>query len=261
MALPIDGLMASVRGQAFRILVDATGEHYQGLSIAARRARKLGIIDDAMAKKLVQVDIAAAIVRHLSTISVEKFIVGLTAQLACDDMLVPAKDPTKTGNSDALDDDPLEKNDPWAEDARHLGTSPSQSATPSRCRRPPCRSTTPNRSATPCRRYPTPPPQTTEPQERYPEQETNPATPKPDGVHYSSADVAAPATESGSPLKQLTLVEAWARAAQRQQTNDMMSMMRDMITDQKALRDQLNKREAHTVHAPFCTGFVGFGSA
>ena len=64
-----------------RILSDATGSHYQGLRVAANHARALGIIDNAMSKKMTDVETAFNVMRHITSASATKLITGITTAI------------------------------------------------------------------------------------------------------------------------------------------------------------------------------------
>ena len=81
MAAGAEGLLAEVRGSAFRALCRATGLDADGLAVVARKARKLGIISPRTAKKLVRIDEAFSLVRHLSGPRADRFDAALRAEL------------------------------------------------------------------------------------------------------------------------------------------------------------------------------------
>jgi len=62
------GELSVLRSKCYRILCQALGEDFQGLAIAARRARGSGLIGNALCKKLVNLDTAFAISRHLNSV-------------------------------------------------------------------------------------------------------------------------------------------------------------------------------------------------
>ena len=77
-----EGLLCELRGASFRRLCSALHAEPQGLSIAARTARRAKLIDNKLAKQLVKVDEAYAIVRHLSQVRTLRCLRELDEQLA-----------------------------------------------------------------------------------------------------------------------------------------------------------------------------------
>ena len=63
------------------MISDKVHTSYVGLSVAARQARARKALSPTLAKKLVRIDTAFAIVRHLSRAKCEKFLVELEAGL------------------------------------------------------------------------------------------------------------------------------------------------------------------------------------
>ena len=82
MAACAEGLLAAVRGSTFRALCAATAQDADGLAVVARRARRLGLITPRTAKKLVRIDEAFCLVRHLSGPRVASFDAELRAELS-----------------------------------------------------------------------------------------------------------------------------------------------------------------------------------
>ena len=76
-----EALLASVHGHCLRALSDSAGKPFVGLSMAARGCWKDGSISNRMYKKVVRVDTAFAIVRHLTTQRVQQFMVDLGNEL------------------------------------------------------------------------------------------------------------------------------------------------------------------------------------
>ena len=76
-----EALLASLHGRALRLLTDRLGHTCQGLAVAARKARRAGLLDNRAAKKATQVDIAFAMVRHITKSKCEDFLCQLTQSL------------------------------------------------------------------------------------------------------------------------------------------------------------------------------------
>lgn len=78
MALSVDddpcALLAWAHGACLRRLTGVMDMHFEGLAVAARRARRDGIIDNKRAKKLERLDIAYAVVRHASVPRMRDFV-------------------------------------------------------------------------------------------------------------------------------------------------------------------------------------------
>ena len=62
----VEALLEEVRGAAVRRLCAALDQDFEGLAVAARMARKQGIIDGKWCKKLVRLDDAFSFARRLS---------------------------------------------------------------------------------------------------------------------------------------------------------------------------------------------------
>ena len=99
--LSADGLLADARGQAFRHLCAALGHDFEGLATAARRARKQGVIDARWCKRLVRLDEAFSLVRHLSAQRVTAFVSDLEAALVKNKDL-PIGDTKSAGDIDMV---------------------------------------------------------------------------------------------------------------------------------------------------------------
>ena len=74
-------LLASVHGQALRILSARLGAHYDGLGVASRAARRQGVLGAAMCKKLHNLDVAFAFSRHITGPMVVQFVDKFSAEL------------------------------------------------------------------------------------------------------------------------------------------------------------------------------------
>ena len=77
----VEGLVAEARGLAFRRVTDALGEDHEGLSKAARRARQKGILPNLWARKLIKLDEAFAVIRHLTSQRASRFDEDLAQEL------------------------------------------------------------------------------------------------------------------------------------------------------------------------------------
>jgi len=89
-------LLAAAHGYAFRRLSKELSIEAEGLSIVARMARKKHIISNDFAKKLVNLDNANSIVRHLSVIKLQKFKKDVDEQLLNGLWLGPVSGPRTT---------------------------------------------------------------------------------------------------------------------------------------------------------------------
>ena len=76
------GILAETHAASLRCLCDHLGEHHQGLAIAARRARRCGILDNGLAKKLTNLDLAMAFIRHTTVPGAQGFLSTLREALA-----------------------------------------------------------------------------------------------------------------------------------------------------------------------------------
>ena len=80
MAVSASALVFGTHGECLRRLCDRIGD-YDGLAAAARAARRLGLISSTTAKRVERVDIAFAVVRHINSAKVAKFLRGLDHEL------------------------------------------------------------------------------------------------------------------------------------------------------------------------------------
>ena len=76
-----EALLVFVRGEALRAVCKSTGRHFNGLAQAARSARALGAVSRRTEKKLMAIDTACALVRHISEPSVHTFLGKLRQEL------------------------------------------------------------------------------------------------------------------------------------------------------------------------------------
>ena len=77
-------LIADLHGTLLRRLSDQCGVHFSGLELAARVARKRGLITDRMAKKVRKVDAAFNVARHITVASCREMLEELdSSQLGC----------------------------------------------------------------------------------------------------------------------------------------------------------------------------------
>eukprot|EP00975_Prorocentrum_lima_P006140 1326715-Prorocentrum_lima.AAC.1 len=60
-------LIQELHGQALRAIANGLGQHFHGLAQAARAAKRHGYLDNVMLKRLLQVDFAFNLVRHITT--------------------------------------------------------------------------------------------------------------------------------------------------------------------------------------------------
>ena len=75
-------LVADVHGRLVRIAADATGIHFQGLRAAAGHLRRAGLIDQRLTKSLTRLDDAAAILRHITSVSADEIVERLSTSIA-----------------------------------------------------------------------------------------------------------------------------------------------------------------------------------
>ena len=97
----VTSLMAELHGLCTRALEARVGVH-DGLTTAARTARRRGLLSRATARRMERVDVAAAYVRHISTARVELVFGELARELALTQRPEPEPDPWFAGL------------DPWA---------------------------------------------------------------------------------------------------------------------------------------------------
>ena len=74
-------LLMGLHGVVLRRLCEEARCHFEGLSVAARRLHMDGRIDGSMKKKLMQLDTAVSLVRHVSAPSCGAFVEKLELQL------------------------------------------------------------------------------------------------------------------------------------------------------------------------------------
>ena len=73
-------LVARLHGDLFRSLTDAYGDA-EGLSVVARRGRKLGCISNATLKKIVRIDDAFAVMRHANAARAAKLLTLVQSEI------------------------------------------------------------------------------------------------------------------------------------------------------------------------------------
>mmetsp|Transcript_46883 Transcript_46883/g.118130 ORF Transcript_46883/g.118130 Transcript_46883/m.118130 type:complete len:302 (+) Transcript_46883:67-972(+) len=94
-------LISSLHGRALRTICSASGEHYQGLAAAARRSRKLGLINNRIAKKLLLIDHAYTLGRHITSVSSANFMEELHTALEKNCHLEDSTSSRHSASSDA----------------------------------------------------------------------------------------------------------------------------------------------------------------
>ena len=75
-------LIADVHGRMLRLVSDRTGLHHQGLRVAANYAKRHGMIDNRLQKRLINVDIAYHVSRHITMAACAKDLSLLKAALS-----------------------------------------------------------------------------------------------------------------------------------------------------------------------------------
>ena len=78
-------LLLGCHGAALRILSDRAGMHYQGLGVAARDARKKGFLSAKMCNRMIQVDIAMNLMRHITAASCRDTLAALVQEAGAED--------------------------------------------------------------------------------------------------------------------------------------------------------------------------------
>ena len=73
MVPPAESLIFDLHGQLLRLLAERTGLHFQGLSQVSRRLRATGWITLPVARKLVMIDHAFNLIRHITGASLLDF--------------------------------------------------------------------------------------------------------------------------------------------------------------------------------------------
>ena len=76
-----ESLVFELHGALLRLVSNRAGCHYQGLSAASRHLKSLGRIDNRTSKKLIRIDDAFNVVRHITSVSVDMFTADLTKML------------------------------------------------------------------------------------------------------------------------------------------------------------------------------------
>ena len=80
----VTGLLAETSGQRFRMLCGFMGFDGEGLAVVARRATKKRLIINRMCKRLMRLDTAAAVARHLNRPRAQTFVESLALMLQVD---------------------------------------------------------------------------------------------------------------------------------------------------------------------------------
>ena len=76
------GLLADTQHTAMQVVSAPTGGDHQGLSVAAREARRRGLLSGTMANKLANLDISAHMARHTTRARMAAFLVALSADVS-----------------------------------------------------------------------------------------------------------------------------------------------------------------------------------
>eukprot|EP00928_Gymnodinium_smaydae_P046157 TRINITY_DN30754_c0_g1_i1.p1 TRINITY_DN30754_c0_g1~~TRINITY_DN30754_c0_g1_i1.p1 ORF type:complete len:325 (-),score=28.11 TRINITY_DN30754_c0_g1_i1:474-1448(-) len=100
MTLPADLLVYQAYTTAFRQISDASNQHFQGLQVAARWAKKNRKVTEQMYKRLVALDSAFQVCRHISAASARQLQDELGSALSTP-LATPCVSPT--GGATALD--------------------------------------------------------------------------------------------------------------------------------------------------------------
>ena len=74
-------LIYDLHGQLLRTLAFEMKAHYQGIAQAARMCKRQGRISAAVANKLVKLDFAYHLIRHVTEVSTEVFLQGVLTEL------------------------------------------------------------------------------------------------------------------------------------------------------------------------------------
>ena len=74
-------LILELHGRLLRTVAIEVGQHFQGLAQAARVLKRTGRISSATANKLLKLDNAYNLVRHITAISVSRFEADLFSEL------------------------------------------------------------------------------------------------------------------------------------------------------------------------------------
>ena len=75
-------LILQLHGNVLRHASEVTGGHFEGVGVAAKSLYKSGLVDAALRKKLNQLDIAAAFVRHATRPKIDEFLQGFKTAVA-----------------------------------------------------------------------------------------------------------------------------------------------------------------------------------
>ena len=76
-----ESLVLELHGMLLRLVSRRSGHHFQGLSQAARHLRKLGLLDNKTVQKLIRIDNAFNIVRHITSVSVDSYVLSVSRLL------------------------------------------------------------------------------------------------------------------------------------------------------------------------------------
>jgi hypothetical protein len=78
-----ESIIAELHGRLLRGIAAETAVHYQGLRAAAGHLRRAGVLDSRLVKKLVAIDCAYAISRHITAVSAEQCVDEVLAAIRC----------------------------------------------------------------------------------------------------------------------------------------------------------------------------------
>lgn len=95
-------IIFQLHGKCLRLLCDDLHSHFDGISSAARAAHRQNRITSSLKRKIIELDVAYHITRHVSSPSAEKFYATLQAELKEEDDNPPVKTQTTQNDVSAL---------------------------------------------------------------------------------------------------------------------------------------------------------------
>ena len=81
MAASVVGLLAEAQLRALQKFEEKLGGSYMGLSVAARAARRAGLLSSCSSRRLERLDIAMHVARHTTVARLEAMLSDLAAEL------------------------------------------------------------------------------------------------------------------------------------------------------------------------------------
>ena len=101
--MSVTSLLAELHGEAFRALCSASGRSHEGLTVAARAAKKLRIISGLTAKRMERIDIAFHMVCHVNEHKVADCLGDLRSEITSARNHVPPASTASSRSTSASD--------------------------------------------------------------------------------------------------------------------------------------------------------------